>query len=95
MPSTRASADDLKLLHGRLPGEIDIADRTLDDSRWIVVASAAEAPATYHLYERHGAKITELFATRPELDALPPVADAWRDHPARDGLELVSYLTLP
>ncbi len=35
-------AADLKRLHGLLPGDIDIVDRTLDDSRWIVLASAAE-----------------------------------------------------
>src|SRR6185503_17547156 len=67
IPLEERMADDLKRLHGLLPGEVSIADRTHDDSRWIVVASAAEAPATYHLYERGTGKIAELFATRPDL----------------------------
>ena len=50
-----------------LPSEVEIADRTLDDSRWIVTAGAAEQPTTYHLYDRSSGDITELFATRPEL----------------------------
>ena len=95
IPLDERIAADLKVLHGALPGEIDVADRTLDDSRWIVTASAAESPATYHLYERGSGKLTELFATRPELEAYrlaPMQGEVIR---ARDGLELVSYLTLP
>lgn len=95
IPLNERMADDLKRLHGLLPGEIDIVDRTRDDSRWIVLASAAESPGTYHLYERNKGTITELFATRPELKAyrlMPMHGEIIR---ARDGLELVSYLTLP
>ena len=57
------------MLHGLLPGEIDIADRTLRRQPMDRAASAAEAPGTYHLYERNNGNITELFATRPELTA--------------------------
>src|SRR5581483_4002595 len=95
IPLDERVAADLKRLHGALPGEIEIADRTLDDSRWIVAAGAAETPTTYHLYERASGKVTELFATRPELKvyALAPMrGEVIR---ARDGLELTSYLTLP
>lgn len=95
IPLEERMAADLKQLHGELPGEISIADRAHDDSRWVVVASAAEAPATYHLYERASGKLTELFASRPELKSYrlaPMRPEVIR---ARDGLELVSYLTLP
>jgi dipeptidyl aminopeptidase/acylaminoacyl peptidase len=88
-------AADLKRLHGLLPGDVDVADRTNDNDRWIVVASAAERPATYYLYERTRGEVIELFPTRPELKpyALAPMRG--QIVPARDGLELVSYLTLP
>jgi dipeptidyl aminopeptidase/acylaminoacyl peptidase len=95
IPLDERIAGDLKYLHGALPGEIGIPDRTLDDRRWIVTASAAEQPGTYHLYERDTGKLTELFATRPELAPYrlaPMHGEVIR---ARDGLELVSYLTLP
>jgi dipeptidyl aminopeptidase/acylaminoacyl peptidase len=95
IPLEEGIAADLKHLNANLPGEIDIADRTLDDNRWIVVASAAEAPATYHLYERKHRKLTKLFEAREELKAyaLAPMHDLVIR--SRDGLELVSYLTLP
>jgi dipeptidyl aminopeptidase/acylaminoacyl peptidase len=95
IPLDQRIAEDLSRLEAVLPGEIDIADRTRDDGRWIVVSTAAEAPATYHLYERASGSLRELFATRPELKPYrlaPMRGEALR---ARDGLELPSYLTLP
>jgi dipeptidyl aminopeptidase/acylaminoacyl peptidase len=95
MPLADDMARDLAWLQEKLPGEIDIADRTLDDSRWIVASSAAEKPTTYHLYERAAGSLSELFSTRPELKSYrlsPMHGEVLR---ARDGLELVSYLTLP
>jgi dipeptidyl aminopeptidase/acylaminoacyl peptidase len=95
IPLNERMADDLKRLHGSLPGEINIADRTSADDRWVVVASAAEAPATYHLYERKSGEFTELFPTRPELKSYALAPMRGEIVRARDGLELVSYLTLP
>ncbi len=95
IPLNERMAADLKLLHGELPGDVDIVDRTLDDRRWVVLASSAEQPGTYHLFDRDQGTVAELFATRPELKGyrLAPMHDEliW----ARDGLELPSYLTLP
>jgi dipeptidyl aminopeptidase/acylaminoacyl peptidase len=95
IPLDERVAGDLEHLHGVLPGEIAITDRTLDDNLWVVAASAAEAPATYHLYERDSGKLTELFATRPELESYRLAPMRGEVIRARDGLELVSYLTLP
>ena len=95
IPLDERVASDLKHLQGALPGEVEVADRTLDDDRWIVAAGAAETPTTYHLYDRGSGSITELFATWPELKVYrlaPMRPEVVR---ARDGLELVSYLTLP
>jgi acetyl esterase/lipase len=95
IPLNEAMATDLKRLHGMLPGQIAIADRTDDDSLWVVLASAAEAPPTYHLYDRGKGTVSELFSTLPELKSYrlsPMHGEVIR---ARDGLELVSYLSLP
>jgi len=95
IPLEEAMASDLKFLHGELPGEVGIADRTMDDKVWIVTASAAETPTTYHLYDRSKQALRELFSTRPELKSYrlaPMHGEVIR---ARDGLELPSYLTLP
>jgi len=95
IPLDEAMARDLKHLHANLPGDISVADRSNDNRRWIVATSAAEAPSTYYLYERGSGEITELFASRPELKsyALAPMGGELVR--SRDGLELVSYLTLP
>ena len=81
IPLDEGIAADLKHLHGELPGEVDIADRTLDDSRWIVVASAAEAPATYHLYERNERQAHRAVRHAPGAQGLSAGADARRGHP--------------
>jgi dipeptidyl aminopeptidase/acylaminoacyl peptidase len=95
IPLDERIAADLKHLHAELPGEVEVADRTLDDSRWIVTAGAAEQPTSYHLYDRNSGDITELFATRPELKVYRLAPMRGQVIRARDGLELVSYLTLP
>jgi dipeptidyl aminopeptidase/acylaminoacyl peptidase len=95
IPLNEPMADDLKRLYGLLPGQIEIADRTRDDSHWIVLASAADAPATYYLYRRDKSEVSELFSTRPELKAYRLAPMHSEIIHARDGLELVSYLTLP
>ena len=95
IPLEEAMAADLKFLHGELPGEVGIADRTLDDKLWIVTASAAETPTTYHLYDRGKRALRELFSTRPELKSYRLAPMHGEIIRARDGLELPSYLTLP
>lgn len=95
IPLNERVADDLKRLHGLLPGNVDIADRTQDDTRWIVVSSAAESPSTYHLYERNKGTVSELFSARPELKSYRLAPMHGQVIPARDGLGLVSYVTLP
>ncbi|HEU0159062.1 MAG TPA: S9 family peptidase [Hyphomicrobiaceae bacterium] len=88
-------AADLKHLHGALPGEVSIADRSLDDRYWVVAASAAESPTTYHLYRRASGDISELFATQPELKSYTLARMRSSLIISRDGLELPSYYTLP
>jgi acetyl esterase/lipase len=88
-------AGALKHLHGALPGEVSIADRSLDDAYWVVSASAAESPTTYHLYHRESGEIGELFTTQPELKNYPLARMRSAVIKARDGLELPSYYTLP
>ena len=88
-------AADIQKLEERFKGQVNIASMTDDMSKWVVVDDAAEQPGTYMLYDRSSGELTEMFQTRPELAGAPlqPM------HPvvieARDGLDLVSYLTLP
>ncbi len=91
-------AGDLKKLDGIGPGTASVSARTLDDKTWIVTYSAAEAPAVYYRYDRDGSgsgELTRLFSARPALDGKPLVPMWPVEIAARDGLPLVSYLTLP
>lgn len=97
-PLDDAIAADLKTLQAIGPGEVGINTRTLDDRTWIVAYSAAETPLVYYRYDRDGegdGKLTKLFSARPALDGKPLVAMWPREIPTRDGLTMVSYLTLP
>jgi dipeptidyl aminopeptidase/acylaminoacyl peptidase len=76
-------------------GEVRIGSRTLDDKTWIVATTSEQHPGRYYVWDRAKQKATFLFAVKPELEKQPLV----KMHPvvikARDGLDLVSYLTLP
>ncbi len=75
--------------------DFNIYSQTQDGSRWVVIFYGPTQPGAYLLYDRSTATLTPLFDLRPELKpyALAPM------HPvvirSRDGLDLVSYLTLP
>ncbi|MBN8224644.1 MAG: S9 family peptidase [Xanthomonadales bacterium] len=97
-PVGEAVAADLKALEALGPGEVGVNARTLDDRTWIVAYSAAESPVVYYRYDREpGAegKLTKLFSARPALDGKPLVPMWPQELKSRDGLNLVSYLTLP
>ncbi|NLB57614.1 MAG: S9 family peptidase, partial [Gammaproteobacteria bacterium] len=88
-------AADLEKLEQIGPGEVGVGSRTLDDRTWIVTYSAAEAPAKYYRYDRDSGDLEELFSARPALDGMPLVPMWPVELTSRDGLNLVSYLTLP
>jgi len=97
-PVGDALAADIKTLEAIGPGEAGVNSRTLDDRTWIVTYSAAESPVVYYRYDRTpGAegKLTRLFSARPALDGKPLVPMWPQEIKSRDGLDLVSYLTLP
>jgi dipeptidyl aminopeptidase/acylaminoacyl peptidase len=76
-------------------GDITIVSRTLDDKQWIVAFLMDNGPVRYYHYDRPSKKERFLFTNRDELAKWPlqkmnPVVIK-----ARDGFELVSYLTLP
>lgn len=97
-PLDDSVAADLKVLESIGPGQFGVSARTLDDRTWIIAYAAAESPAVYYRYDRTpGAegKLTKLFSARPALDGKPLVPMWPQEIVSRDGLTLVSYLTLP
>ncbi|HEY5938831.1 MAG TPA: S9 family peptidase [Kofleriaceae bacterium] len=76
-------------------GDVMIPSRTLDDKLWLVSTSSDQKPRRYHLWDRSKQKATFLFAARPALDQQPLLKQWPIEIASRDGLSLVSYLTLP
>lgn len=91
-PELKADFEYLKTV---AEGDPFVGSRTLDDHRWIVMFITDTAPAKYYLYDRTAKSAKYLFTNRKQLEGLTlahmqPVKIA-----SRDGLNLVSYLTLP
>ncbi|MGD9721552.1 MAG: alpha/beta fold hydrolase [Pirellulales bacterium] len=86
---------DIAYLKDVAAGELSVASRTLDDSKWLVAYLMDDGPTRYYLYDRPAKKATFLFTNRQQLEGLPLA----KMHPvvikSRDGFDLVSYLTLP
>jgi dipeptidyl aminopeptidase/acylaminoacyl peptidase len=87
--------DDLEVLKKANEGEPSVVSRDRDLQTWVVSFTSDLRSTQYFLYERPEKKLTRLFSARPELDkyTLAPMKPVIV--PSRDGLELVSYLTLP
>jgi dipeptidyl aminopeptidase/acylaminoacyl peptidase len=86
---------DFKFLQDHLKGEVIITSRTHDDDKWTVATNASDAPSELWLFDRKSRALTKLYTTRPELADKPLATMAPVEIKSRDGLTLVSYLTLP
>ncbi len=86
---------DLDVLKSADSGDVSVVSRTLDDSRWVVAYSRDAGPTRYYHYSRADRKATLLFSSHSALDRQPLVPMTPVQIPARDGLTLVSYLSLP
>ena len=86
---------DLIYLRTLAEGDFTVTSRTLDDRLWTVAAIVDDGPARFYLYDRSAKKAILLFTNRKALEGLPLA----KMHPevisSRDGMKLVSYLTLP
>jgi len=76
-------------------GEFAVVSRDRADKNWVVVYQTDDGPVAWYAYNRDARKAEFLFVNQPELAKyqlakMEPVVIK-----ARDGFELVSYLTLP
>jgi dipeptidyl aminopeptidase/acylaminoacyl peptidase len=87
---------DLAFLRNALAESEFVVDSQSDDnSRWIVTAYGPQQHLAYFLYDRPRQALTALFNARPELSGYRLAPMQSHVIAARDGRELVSYLTLP
>jgi len=94
-PLVPEAAKDIDTLSKALGGDFTVVSRTLDDSRWIVVTDDPTRGLSSHLYDRGSGKVTKLFDQRPALAGMPLQPMQALEIRTRDGLTMVSYLTLP
>jgi dipeptidyl aminopeptidase/acylaminoacyl peptidase len=86
---------DLVRLRQVADGEVEVTSRTLDDSAWTVAYVVDDGPLRFYLYDRHNGSTRFLFTDRQALTGLPLACMHALTFPARDGQDLVAYLTLP
>lgn len=92
---TDTAKADFEAISDQLSGSLSIVSTTEDMSKWVLHEDAAEKPGAYYVYDRADGSVSQMLVTRPALNdatlaTMQPVVIE-----ARDGLELVSYLTLP
>jgi len=91
----KSIVDDFIYLSVVADGDFEIVSRTLDDRYWMVAYAMDNGPVRYYHYDRTKRNAEFLFTDRVALEDLPlskirPVVVK-----SRDGLDLVSYYTLP
>ncbi|MBO8141317.1 MAG: prolyl oligopeptidase family serine peptidase [Firmicutes bacterium] len=90
-----AVAQDMAYLSELADGEWDVVSQTLDNRRWVVAYIMDNGPVRYYLYDRDRGEAAFLFTNRSALEQYTLARMHPVIIPSRDGLSLVSYLTLP
>ena len=90
----RAGAD-LAWLRDEIKADFGIVSQTEDGTRWTIAGSSPEQPAVYYLFDRGERRLTRLFSARPQLERYTFAPMHGHSVRSRDGLDLVSYVTLP
>jgi len=91
----RSIQTDFDYLETVSRGDMFVVSRSLDDHLWVIAYTLDKGPVSYYLYDRSKKNARFMFTSRKDLEglALSPMNPVVI--PARDGLNLVSYLTLP
>jgi dipeptidyl aminopeptidase/acylaminoacyl peptidase len=91
-PAVQADFDGLAKLND---GDFFVVNRTEADDIWLVGFNSDHAPGSFYRWDRKSRQGTFLFNTRPKLQGLALAETKAVVIPARDGLKMHSYLTLP
>ena len=91
-PAVKDDFDGLAKLND---GDFVIVNRTEADDIWLVGYTSDRAPGRFYRWDRKAKQGTFLFTSQPKLDGLRLAEVKPVVIPARDGLKMNSYLTLP
>jgi dipeptidyl aminopeptidase/acylaminoacyl peptidase len=86
---------DLDYLKTVEDGELEVTSRTRKDDAWTVAFVVDDGPVKFYLYDRNKQNAEFLFSHRPELETVKLAKMHSVVIKSRDGLNLVSYLSLP
>jgi dipeptidyl aminopeptidase/acylaminoacyl peptidase len=95
VPLDNSVKADLAFLKAQGKGQFSVGSRTDADDKWIVGFEPVTAPSSTWVYDRKAKSLKQLYVSRPELVGAPLVPMHAEEIRARDGLTLVSYLSLP
>ena len=87
--------EDFEQLAKIAGGEAQIVSWTLDSRQWLVAYTMDNGPVRYYLFNRDTKEARFLFTNRKSLEGLKLASMHPVVVPARDGWNLVNYLTLP
>ncbi|HUK61834.1 MAG TPA: prolyl oligopeptidase family serine peptidase, partial [Dongiaceae bacterium] len=87
--------DDFSRIHHAAPGFPRVLSQDAAGRRWVVSVSRSDAPDAFVLYDRETRVVTPLYSAQPALAVHVLAKKQVVTIRARDGLPLVSYLTLP
>jgi dipeptidyl aminopeptidase/acylaminoacyl peptidase len=91
-PAVKADFAALKKV---LDADFGISSQDRADKTWLVGYTQDRGPVRFYTYDRATKKATFMFSTRPKLDGLKLSEMKAYTIPARDGLKLPIYVTLP
>src|SRR5438552_1644405 len=86
---------DFESINREVPGFIELVSRDNGDEKWIVAIQRSDAPGSYYAFDRKTKKLTKMFDSNPDILHFPRAPKKPVVIRARDGLEMVSYLTTP
>src|SRR5437773_301501 len=86
---------DFAEISRQVPGFVDLVSRDNADRIWIVAIRRSDAPGKHYTFNRNKKELTLLFDENPDLGKFKLGTKQPVVIKARDGLEMVSYLTTP
>ncbi len=94
IPITAAAGEALSLMRERFGENLAVCSCSDDNRFWVAAHDTGQVPR-FALLDRREMQTTRLFTSRPDLDGRSVPVKSPIVIRARDGLDMVSYLTLP
>ena len=95
IPLTDEAKADLDYLEGFKEGDLSIYFRSTDNNTWILAYDSPQEYLKYYKYDRKAKNAEMLVSSKPAFDDVALANMYPIEIESRDGLKLVSYLTIP